>query len=156
MGRAAHPEDAVQLNFSKEGDENVTERITNMEERLAQTKLELSYIIISCFVEPAYNNEVVRREKTKKHEQAVKVEQNDVLFCAKIYAKTLNFTQALVKVRELGASNQVALLQKVGGSRKQNFITRSLDTLHFIAKHDQQTIGAEAWLPNFNMHLNEH
>ena len=27
-----------------------------------------------------------------------------------------------------------------------------MDTLHFIAKHDQQIIGAEAWLPNFNIH----
>ena len=141
----------MQLDFAKEGDESVTQRIVDMEERLAQTKLELSYIIISCFVDPAYINEVVRRETTKKHEQAVKVEPNDILFCKKLYAKTLSFTQALVRVKELGASNQVALLQKVGKSKRQNFITRSLDTLFFIAKHDQELIGAKTWLPNFNI-----
>ena len=39
----------------------------------------------------------------------------------------------------------------MGKSKKQNFITRSLDNLFFIAKHDQELIGAETWLPNFNI-----
>ena len=151
MGRSAHPEDVMKLDFAKEGDESVTQRIVDMEEKLSQTKLQLSQIIVSCFVNPAFNNEVVRRETTKRHIEAVKVEPNDILFCKKLYAKTLSFTQALVRVKEIGVSNQVVLLQKVGKYKRQNFITRSLDNLFFIAKHNQKLIGAETWLPNFNM-----
>ena len=151
MGRSAHPEDTKTLDFAKEGDEAVTKKIENMEEKLAQTKLQLAQVILACFIEPAYNRELVRRETTKKHEEDIEVEIGDILFCKRLYSKTLNFTQSLVRVKDIGVSHQAVLLQKVGRHRKQNFVTRSLDNLYFIAKNNQRLIGAKPWLPNFNL-----
>ena len=151
MGRSAHPEDTKTLDFAKEGDEAVTKRIEDMEEKLVQTKLQLAQVILACFIEPAYNRELVRSETTKRHEEDVEVEIGDVLFCKRLYAKTLNFVQSLVRVRDIGVSHQVVLLQKVGGHRKKTFVTRSLDNLYFIAKNNQRLIGAKQWLPTFNL-----
>ena len=151
MGRSAHPEDTRTLDFAKEGDEAVTKKIEDMEEKLSQTKLQLSQVILACFIEPAYNRELIRRETTKRHEENVEVEIGDVLFCKRLYAKTLNFTQSLVRVKDIGVSHQAVLLQKVGRRRKQSFVTRSLDNLYFIAKNNQRLIGAKTWLPTFNL-----
>ena len=115
------------------------------------TKLQLSQVILACFIEPAYNRELVRSETTKKHEEDVEVEIGDVLFCKRLYSKTLNFAQSLVRVKDIGVSHQAVLLQKVGGHRKKNFVTRSLDNLYFIAKNNQRLIGAKPWLPTFNL-----
>ena len=114
-------------------------------------KFELSQVILSCFIEPAYNRELIRRETTKRHEEDVEVEIGDILFCKRLYAKTLSFTQSLVRVKDIGVSHQAVLLQKVGRRRKQSFVTRSLDNLFFIAKNNQRLIGAKTWLPTFNL-----
>ena len=151
MGRSAHPEDTMTLDFAKEGDEAVTQRIEGMEEKLVQTKFQLAQVILACFIEPAYNRELVRSETTKRHEEDVEVEIGDVLFCRRLYSKTLNFAQSLVRVRDIGVSHQAVLLQKVRGHKKTTFVTRSLDNLYFIAKSNQRLIGAKPWLPTFNL-----
>ena len=134
------------------GDDEVTERLELMEDRMFELKSSVAEAMMSCVLYPSFLNIQTPEEVNKNRDSVEEAKLDNVYFCEEIFKKTCNFSASLLRLCRFGSSGQTALFQKPGPIRPGSYVTRNIADLYLIAKSDEnRTIGSEPWLPSWNL-----
>ena len=139
-----------QIYVHKTGKDKVSAQLDLMAQHMQELRETISDLLLVLMVKPSFLDIQVRREQIKIRDNENDVDIHDVFFDPHLYKKTNNVTGSLIRLHQWGKSRQIGVFQKVGRLKPSSFLTRPIDQLYLVAKHNTTKIfGSKEWIPTW-------